>query len=478
MVNAKLNKYGYIVNKNDLTKDQINMIISDLNIEPKLDSRFTISDNKICIYMESLNGDKFILPRYYGIKKFGIPSNIKFFNNFDNINIQFKGTLRNYQEDIIDIISKEYFDIVDNQKIKKLYGGSIISIAPGKGKTVLAIKLITQLQVKTLVVVHKTFLLNQWTERIKQYTNADIGIIQQDKIDINNKHIVIAMLQSIVLKDYDKELFSAFPFVIYDECHHLGAKLFSKSLMKVNAPYYLGLSATPERKDKLENIFKYFLGDIKYRNTNVENTDVEVSIYDFSIEHKLFIPLKNNFKKMYKQPEMITNLCKINERNDLIVSIINNILDKEPTRKILLLSGRCNDTSCNHLKLLSDKLTNYSRGYYKGGMKQIQLELSSEKQIILGTYSMAQEGLDISSLDTLILATPLVGDITQTCGRILRGNNINKPLIIDINDKLLPFSNQFSNRLKYYKKCNYKCIFNNKKENDDDDDEKDNDNND
>jgi hypothetical protein len=92
-------------------------------------------------------------------------------------------------------------------------------------------------------------------------------------------------------------------------------------------------------------------------------------------------------------------------------------------------------------------------------MKQIQLDMSSEKQIIIGTYEMAQEALDIADLDTLILASPFKGDLTQTVGRILRAQNRYDPLIIDIVDNILPFSNQSRNRLGYYMKENYKCEY-------------------
>ena len=333
------------------------------------------------------------MPRYYGISKFGVPKTVKFsLNPLDHIeDILFTGTLRDYQKEIMGTILKEY---QNSDKSLKPFGGSIISIPPGKGKTVLAINLITQLKLRTLVIVHKTFLLNQWKERISQYTNAEIGMIQQDKIDISGKHIVVAMLQSLSLKDYDRDLFQAFPLVIYDECHHLGAKMFSKSLIKVNAPFYLGLSATPERKDKMDKVFKYFLGDIKYRGKFEANNNVSVKLYNYNIVSPLFKIIFNNFKKVYMAPKMITNVCKIDKRNNLIIQIIQEILEKDAGRKILVLTGRCNssksDKSIDHIKEISDKLDKIEKfketwGYYKGGMKKVQLELSSEKQIIIGT---------------------------------------------------------------------------------------------
>ena len=469
-----LTKQGYIINKSDLKTIHIEQIENDLTVEPEVDNRYTKEkqDNSFNIYLETVKGDKFVIPRYYGIEKFGMPkdTNIKFIlNDIDKTNIQFNGTLRDYQTEIMNTILTEYcIDIKNPSTTLKPFGGSIISIPPGKGKTVLAIYLSICLGLRTLVVVNKTFLLNQWKDRINQYTNASVGIIQQDKINIIGNQFVIAMLHSVSMKDYDRELLQAFPLVIYDECHHLGAKVFSKSLIKVQAPYYLGLSATPERKDNMDRVFRYFLGNIKYRGKFEPNNQVKVMLYSYQIQHNLFKSKFNPRMKQFMIPNMITNVCKINERNDLIIKIIKNILGLEPSRKILVLSGRVNasknDKGVNHLEEISKKLSLDEKyidnwGYYVGGMKRVQLEISSEKQIILGTYDMAQEGLDISDLDTLILASPLKGDITQTTGRILRGASAHSPLIVDIIDQIKPFSEQGRSRFGYYQLNNYMCEY-------------------
>jgi len=493
---TKLTKQGYIINKSDLTSDQIQMIENDLTIEPEIDSRFknlgkiskvskSINKTKkvetdleeepeqdddgiFNIYMESSNGEKFVIPRYYGLAKFGPPAITKFtISDFDKVNINFIGQLRDYQIDVMNTVLPEYCDDINNpHQTLKPYGGSIIAIPPGKGKTVCAIYLACKLGLKTLIIVNKTFLMNQWKERIMQYTGEEAGMIQQNKINISGKKFVVGMLHSVSLKDYDKELFQAFPLIIYDECHHLGARMFSKSLIKVQGNYFLGLSATPERKDHMDKVFKYFLGDIKYRGKFDTNNNVTAKVYLYNIQHLNFKPMYNRFLKTFMGPSMVTKICKIDERNNFIIKLITDILTKDKGRKILVLSGRCNasgnEKSVNHLKILADKLDQIEQfkdkwGYYKGGMKQTQLDISSEKQIILGTYEMAQEALDIADLDTLILASPFKGDLTQTIGRILRAQNEYDPLIIDIVDNILPFSNQARNRLGYYAKENYKC---------------------
>jgi len=465
--NSIINKYGYIIPIDVLDKELKEKIIEELTMTPNVNKKYNKNIVSFKIVYYNSNKTKLILPRYYGIEKFGCPDdkNIIFNSvlNLDNIsNISFKGELRDYQVKIIDDIKHIYFT---NDSLKT-FGSCIISIPPGKGKTVIALKLISMLKLRTLIVVHKTFLLNQWKERINDYIDScNIGIIQQNKIDINNKQIVIAMLQSIISKDYDKELLSAFQLIVYDECHHLGAKCFSKSLIKLTAPFYLGLSATPSRKDKLDLIFRYFLGDLRtYNFLETTHKNILCNIFYYKSSHEYFKTIKNNYLGTYNNPTMITNLCKIEHRNKYIFDIINRILDSEPSRKILILTGRCNksNNSINHVQILSDLINTRfpdDWGYYIGGMKEIQLYISSTKKIIIGTYEMAQEGLDIPTLDTLILATPLKGNIIQTCGRIMRGYTDNNPLIVDIVDLLEPFSFSGKARNNYYLKSSYDCNY-------------------
>ena len=108
------------------------------------------------------------------------------------------------------------------------------------------------------------------------------------------------------------------------------------------------------------------------------------------------------------------------------------------------------------LKYLFDKITHMgfaSVGYYIGGMKQKDLEISETKQIVIATYAMAAEALDIKSLSRLVMATPK-SDIIQSVGRILRVKHDN-PIIIDIVDNHDCFQNQWINRRRFYKRSNY-----------------------
>ena len=127
-----------------------------------------------------------------------------------------------------------------------------------------------------------------------------------------------------------------------------------------------------------------------------------------------------------------------------------------------------------HLERLFLKVKNHSvwdgspsLGYYKGGMSEKELKNSESKQVILGTYKMASEGMDIPHLDTLFLISPK-SDIEQSVGRILRlkvADRVNVPRVVDISDTFSMFRNQESKRLAFYKKNKYPTqVFNEKGE--------------
>lgn len=431
---------GYVIQKNKYPEGIINNIKKDLNVKPFIRGCRSIKAETFNVYLE--NETKLSLPKFYALEKLGKPDKIDE-NKGININIDFKGLLRDYQEKIINIILPKIKDT----------GGGILSIPPGKGKTVLGIYLAYLLKKKTLVIVHKTFLVNQWKNRIQQYVpDAKVGIIQGDKIDIENKDIVIGMLQSISMKDYELDIFNDFGFIILDEVHHLGAKVFSKALQKTSAIYMLGLSATPFREDKLEKVIKWYIGDILYYEIPQINQEIKIRIYKYESDHKDYIEVYNKFTKEAQTPTMISNIVQIEDRNNKIVKLINDIKQENSERKILVLSGRLDHL--NVLKNSIDKNKLYTTSKYIGGMKEKHLIEAENAEIIFSTYEMSSEGLDIPSLNTIIMATPR-RHVEQSTGRILRkqkGSYLIQPLIIDIVDKLRSFTNQGYARKIYYRK--------------------------
>ena len=321
--------------------------------------------------------------------------------------------------------------------------------------TVLALKIVEVIRKKTIIFVHKTFLKNQWIERINEYLpDAKIGSIQGQVIDIEDKDIVIAMIQSISMKSYPDSLFDDFGLSIYDECHHISSEVFSNCLRKCTTLYGLGLSATMNRKDGLTNVFKMYLGDICYKNKSEQiQFDVLVKVIDYNVyDDDEYNEVERDFRGNVKHSTMLSKISNFNYRTDFIVNVIENELKINNEQQILLLAHQ--RKFLNYLFKAIENRNLGTVGYYIGGMKEIDLKASEKNKIILATYQMAAEGLDIKTLTSLILATPK-SDIVQSVGRILREKHSN-PLIIDIVDQHDCFINQFAKRKAFYNEKNIK----------------------
>jgi superfamily II DNA or RNA helicase len=263
------------------------------------------------------------------------------------------------------------------------------------------------------------------------------------------------MLQSISMKDYPEWIFDEFGFTILDECHHLGAEVFSRALPKVNSKYILGLSATPHRTDGLNKVFEWYLGPYVFAVKEQNKRKVRVNMIYYNNPNPLYSGNENLPNGKPCLARMTNNITEFNRRNELILEIMRRTLIKDGTH-VLALSDRR-----EHLKYLHEQIDERkisSVGYYVGGMKQKDLKESESKRFVLGTFTMAAEALDIATLNTLLLMTSHSGGSvhTQSCGRILRKDHGEiTPTIWDIVDDFSTYKNQAKKRMEYYKKQNY-----------------------
>ena len=440
MYNTYLGKRGYIIKKDKLTEQEIEDIKNDLMVQPSISADYGSIPDPFPIYLE--NSKKLYVPKFYGIEKFGIAKENKVPPG-DNIDVEFKFKVRLNQEIPVNKCLDAYKNV----------GGGILSLGCGQGKTIIGLYLISQLKKKTLVIVHKEFLLNQWIERIEQaLPGAKVGRIQQSTYDVEDKDIVIGMLQTISMKDFSLTDFDCFGHVIIDEAHRIPSQVFSRALQKINCPYMLGLSATPNRKDGLTKVLKWYIGDIIYQNKVNNANNVLVKRYIVKSENPVYNQELFDFRGKVKMATMINNITQYFYRTKISIRVIQDLL-KEEGRKILLLSDRKNHLNDIYKFVTTNNICTV--GYYVGGMKKEKLKESEYKDLILGTFAMANEGLDIEALNTLILASPK-SDIVQSCGRILRKSHGNiEPVIIDMVDKFSIFENQSNKRLKFYRSKKY-----------------------
>jgi superfamily II DNA or RNA helicase len=543
-MNTYLGIRGYTIPKNEISIESQIKIRNDLTIKPFIPGApvTNINDyNSFPAYRESSN--KFYVPHYYGIENYGNPKQYKISEGLD-INLTFNGKPRDYQEPVIQKFLNHC------EKVK--YGGGLLELHTAWGKTSASLYISTQLKKKTIVIVHKEFLMNQWIERIQHFLpGARIGKIQGPIVDTKDKDIVLCMLQSLITKDYEQSIFDEFGLTIIDEVHHISSRTFSTSLFKVVTKYMLGLSATMERKDGTTDVFKMFLGDVIHKAERKNENIVEVRAITYKSNDDNFNEIIYDYRGNPQISSMISKLCEYNRRTEFIVKTIVDHISVENIDKNIINACKenmdknnpnckmCNNNinylvknnccgcvkyclpcvksiqptivsitgedgkikktkigpkcpECHkglkyeqnyienpHIKPINEvhtiimshnlNILNYiyekfvcknlaSVGFYVGGMKEKELKESEKKHIILATYSMCSEGLDIPSLTTEFLITPKT-DVVQIVGRILRAKHpITTPTIYDFIDTHDNFQKQWLKRKSYYKKQNYRII--------------------
>lgn len=328
-------------------------------------------------------------------------------------------------------------------------GGTLLSMPTGSGKTICALQLLCQLKVKPLILVHKTFLLDQWRERIHEFVmGARVSVIQGTVNDTTGD-IVIGMLQTFHTRQYEcpKDI----GVVIVDECHHIPAKTYRFVMMKMNCRYRIGLSATPYRIDGLDPTL--LLGPLTSTEETLP-TSVSPGIYssfDFDGKRIIVQPYSYNCAKYRRSPPMMKNGDTVNHaamlnivaEDDLRTSYIASIIASLGDRNILCLVHRK-----EHRARLQDYLTRRS---IESSIFSPVSQGCPDDKCVISTFAYASEGFDEKRFDTLLLCSPS-SEVRQAVGRILRkmDDPSHCPLVIDVVDNWGVFLRQYQKRKMIY----------------------------
>ena len=287
-----------------------------------------------------------------------------------------------------------------------------------------------------LKVTSKSYFENKGANRCKKPYVYDI--------EVEDNH-------NFILATKTKKYYVDGPVV--SNCHHISAEVFSKVLFKAVTKYMLGLSATMDRKDGLTKVFKMFLGNVeaKWKRKSEDNVVVKAIEYrndDFEYEKEL-----TNYRGQTDYVKMITKICEFSFRTEFILRVAEDTWKK--TKKQIMIIGHRK----KQLIYIHDAIKHRgfaTVGYYIGGMKEKDLKISEEKEIVIATYTMAEEALDIKSLATIIMSTPKK-DVRQAVGRIMRSGG--DKLVIDIIDQHQIFKRHWTSRRAWYNKQKYKILY-------------------
>lgn len=348
------------------------------------------------------------------------------------------------------------------QKLKDGNWGGVLQAPCGAGKTVCLLHIGSKLGVSALIVVHTEELLKQWRDEIAVKTSVhrdDIGVIQGDRCEI--KDITVAMVQTLSAREFPPEVYQAFGLLVSEEVHRAPAPEWGKILSQFPARYRVGLTATPVRSDKAENIFLWHIGPILY----------EVPEQDFRADPVVcFVPVSYFYDRLrycqwYKDEydnwqndqdkPVLTKLEKLMannpDRNEMIASEI--LAAAKAGRRILAVSKRTDQLEWLHKRLigLGQDAVLYTRKHSGSAEKRKMLQ---DHQILLATSKIATEGLNIPELDTLVFCLPVGGKLVteQMTGRILRAlPDKKRPVIVDFVDTEIDLCKGFAvNRMRFY----------------------------
>jgi superfamily II DNA or RNA helicase len=268
------------------------------------------------------------------------------------------------------------------------------------------------------------------------------------------------MIQTLVQREFAADDFSSFGFTIFDECHHLGAANFSQALLKVQTRHMLGLSATPTRDDGLSKVFEWYLGKPVYWEKRREaDTTVSVKALMFEYDDPTYTEIPVDYKGEPVLARLLTQVVSCQPRNIWIVKEIQELL-KDPARRILVLAERIVQLDTIETLLLSED-PQLDTGYYIGGMKEETRERAGRQaRVLLASYAMASEAMNIKTLNSIVLASPRK-KVEQSVGRIMRERPSERkvmPLILDFIDSHGTYIGQWRKRKAFYKACGYKIL--------------------
>lgn len=483
----------YKIEKKKLNQEEIKKLKEELSFSTGKNYVTDRPNPPIIMYREEK--EYLLIPRYYGWQKFGsIEENMKMILKREDV------VKKGFEEDRLSVFDgvlkaeynqEEAFSAVMGELKRK--NTAYLCLAPGSGKTTLALKICSELKKKTLVVLHKEDLIEQWKERINKFLpKARVGILQQKKVRCDDCEIVLAMIQSTVKKKYIE--LNQFDFVIFDESHHVGAKTFSQILPMVCCEYMLALSGTPKKGN--HQVLAAWIGDISYQAKKKYLSQVFVYRFDTKYTGKeQYIHLRDNKKKLNREL-MINDLTTNLERNAFMIPKLEYFIETYPERRMLFYTDRVNhllymekevqkiieklklkysppsiENNNNNEKEIENCLIEsqeeinrkqkyekicklYTSSFYAETSKNERKKILEETPLIFSTYDMFSEGIDVSTLSIAVFMSP-TNDISQAANRVIRANSLFSPILIQFYEMFSFFQYWAFANFQYHKKENF-----------------------
>lgn len=339
--------------------------------------------------------------------------------------------------------------------------GCIVKMPTGVGKTYLGSSIIHELGGPTLVICRDTGDCEQWV-RTLEVIFPEVRIGQYHGTVKRDGDIIVAVVNSVfdatefryhmgrghpkfkrgvdTVVDSSKEFLSRFKLIVWDECHTYCSKSGIKAFMKAQAPYMIGLSATPnDRPDKFDPIAHWNIGPVVdaqklpgYKNDTV-SYKCKIKAIEYEGPSEFIQPIMNkaygNDKPTISTTLMIKQFASDPYRLQLICKHIKQLYKKGHNTVVfadrkefleIISKALKQITSIKSTVMIDDESYDSVKTLVGGAKKDTIAAATMAGRIILTTYAYFGTGKSIKRLDAIIFATPRKSHINQFIGRIFR----------------------------------------------------------
>jgi superfamily II DNA or RNA helicase len=389
------------------------------DLELKIENKFGAGAPRY-IYPYTIEGNCIRVPMAYGVSTIKISRRPR--DDFSSRKLSFLGSLRPEQV------------VVRGEALKSLSktGSVIISCYTGFGKTALAIELATSMRFKTLVVVNKIVLINQWRDSILKFCpDARVQCLTTKSVMDPSGDFYIINAQNI--EKMSREYFRDMGICLVDEIHMIMAEGLSKCMQHISPRYLVGLSATPYRPDGLDKLLELYFGEYKIIRKLWRAHKV------YRVDTGFIPPIERTLQGRLNWGAILDSQAQNVDRNNLIIRIIQKFSE----RNFLVLVKRVSQGT-----YISEKLA--SLGESVTDLMGSNQKFSTEARILIGTCQKVGVGFDHGKMDTLLLATDIEEYFIQYLGRVFRREDV-EPYIFDLVDNNGVLLKHFNTRKAVYK---------------------------
>lgn len=405
-----------------LTKEQKCLAVKDLYVRLDPKGRFGASINVEAFQIDNNTID---IPFTYAVSALGLTPN----EEFPQVDIPFRGELRDYQKQV----RQDVFASLD------AFNSVLLSLHVGWGKSVFALYLAHKLGLKTLIVVNKLILLQQWFDLVESLCPGS-GKILKPKTTID-EDFTIGIVNIINIPKFDKSFLHSFGTLIADEIHMLCSKNMFKAFFSLNPCWVIGLSATPYRTDGLGKLIQLFFGDTIVNKSLSTSHKVYFITTEFSIKHTTTPDGKIDWNSV------LNSQAEHPSRNQAILDIVLRNTDKN----FLVLCKRIQQG-----EWLAERFQDC--GETVTCLLGKNKEFDPEARICIATTLKCGVGFSHNKLNALLLASDIEAYFIQYLGRVFRTPGV-EPIIFDLIDDHPVLRKHAKTRQRVYEKSGGKLKF-------------------